>query len=90
MIKWLYWHFPIITNRKKISQCNYEDTEKAVKTVHKQVDSIIRMRNKSDDLVIKKVISSLMKLRENTWDVGRVDSIIKTLLDNFGERNANR
>jgi hypothetical protein len=72
MKEWLYWHFPIITTKKK--------RDDLIISCLNRLEKVSRMGTWS---AINPVIHSLKELRNNTWDKDRVDGAIEWLKDNF-------
>lgn len=54
-----------------------------VKAYNKGFDASKKIYDKSTWAAINPVIHSLKELRNNTWDVERVDHTIEWLIDNF-------
>ena len=66
----------IITTKENQRTRELEDFKRGMSEMDKQL-------NKINWLAINPVIHSLKELRNNTWDVDRVDQAINWLKDNF-------
>lgn len=70
----------IITTKKK-------QIAASAKTFSQGWNACKKLEDDSTWSVINPVIHSLQELRNNTWDVERVDRVINWLKDNFEERD---
>jgi hypothetical protein len=84
MKEWLYWHFPIITTRYRISK-------RIAQVLDNQMESTIRlvrkMNDKSNWAAINPVIHDLESLRADTWNQDKITKIQEWLRDNFEVRD---
>jgi hypothetical protein len=72
ILRWLYWNAPIITTMKIQDEFTY--------ACMSRLENQISLHRKA---VANAAIYFLKELRNNTWDVERVDQAINWLKDNF-------
>lgn len=76
ILRWLHWHAPIITTRKKIEDFVDDSVIERCREIER-LEIIYKAKE------INFIISSLQELRKNTWDVERVDRTINWLKNKF-------
>lgn len=87
MREWLYWHFPIITTRRKREDYTFKYIKDAEYNLHGRYERFIKFKDKSVWAAINPIIHDLESLRADTWNQDKITKIQDWLRDNFEVRD---